>query len=90
MTVALLCSVASSALHLNASQVAANCALASSRVGARGDSADRYQVYSGEVRVGAIYRAHNTPGGDRWFWGLNGVQNGPGPFNGFVRTLDGA
>jgi hypothetical protein len=27
-----------------------------------GDGADRYQVYSGEVRVGAIYRAHNTPG----------------------------
>jgi hypothetical protein len=43
-----------------------------------GDGADRYQVYSGEVRVGAIYRAHNTPGGDRWFWGLNGVENGPG------------
>jgi hypothetical protein len=55
-----------------------------------GDGADRYQVYSGEVRVGAIYRAHNTPGGDRWFWGLNGVENGPGPFNGFVRTLDDA
>ena len=55
-----------------------------------GDSADRYRVYSGEVRVGAIYRAHNTPGGDRWFWGLNGVENGPGPFNGFVRTLDDA
>ena len=28
--------------------------------------------------------------GNKWFWGLHGVQNGPGPFNGFVRTLDDA
>ena len=55
-----------------------------------GDGADHYQVYSGTVRVGTIYRAHHTPGGDRWFWGLNGVQNGPGPFNGFVQTLEDA
>jgi hypothetical protein len=41
-------------------------------------------------RVGAIYRAHNTPDDDRWFWGLNGVENGPGPFNGFVPTLEDA
>jgi hypothetical protein len=26
----------------------------------------------------------------RWYWGLNGVENGPGPFNGFVPTLDDA
>jgi hypothetical protein len=28
--------------------------------------------------------------GNSWFWGLHGVQNGPGPINGFVRTLDDA
>jgi hypothetical protein len=55
-----------------------------------GDNADYYQVYSGQVRIGTIYRAHNTPGGDKWFWGFNGVQNGPGPFNGFVPSLDDA
>jgi hypothetical protein len=55
-----------------------------------GDCADHYQVYSGTARVGTIYRAHHTPGRDRWYWGLNGVQNGPGPFNGFVQTLEEA
>ena len=30
------------------------------------------------------------PTGNKWFWGLNGVQNGPGPFNGFVRTFEDA
>jgi hypothetical protein len=25
-----------------------------------------------------------SPGGSHWYWGLNGVQNGPGPFSGFV------
>ena len=51
-----------------------------------GASADRYQVYSGEVRVGTIYKTS----GNKWFWRLHGVQNGPGPFNGFVRTLEDA
>ena len=55
-----------------------------------GASADRYQVYSGEVRVGTIYKTSGNPSGNSWYWGLNGVQNGPGPFNGFVRTLEDA
>jgi hypothetical protein len=29
-------------------------------------------------------------GGNEWMWFLNGVQNGPGPFNGFVRTFEDA
>ena len=53
--------------------------------------ADHYQVYSGEVRIGTIYKTSGNPTGNQWYWGLNGVQNGPGPFNnGFVRTLDDA
>jgi hypothetical protein len=55
-----------------------------------GDGAEHFQVYSGAVRVGTIYRTHQHPGGNEWMWFLNGVQNGPGPFNGFVRTLDDA
>jgi hypothetical protein len=43
--------------------------------------ADHYQVYSGEVRIGTIYKTSGNPSGNEWFWGLNGVQNGPGPFN---------
>jgi hypothetical protein len=53
-------------------------------------SADHYQVYSGTVRVGTIYKTSGNPSGNSWFWGLNGVQNGPGPFNGFVLTLEEA
>jgi hypothetical protein len=53
-------------------------------------SANHYQVYSGEVRIGTIYKTASSPSGNEWFWGLNGVENGPGPFNGFVRTLDDA
>jgi hypothetical protein len=45
-------------------------------------SADHYQVYSGTVRVGTIYKTSGNPSGNSWFWGLNGVENGPGPFNG--------
>jgi hypothetical protein len=60
------------------------------RYGSSDASGDHYQVYSGQVCVGTIYRTHSRPGGNEWFWGLNGVQNGPGPFNGFVRTLDEA
>jgi hypothetical protein len=49
------------------------------------------QVYSGTVRVGTIYKTSGNPAGNQWYWGLNGVQNGPGPFNNeFVRTLDDA
>jgi hypothetical protein len=54
------------------------------------ESPDHFQVYSDQVRIGAIYQAHSTPGGERWYWGLNGVENGPGPFNGFVASLDEA
>ena len=54
-------------------------------------SADHYQVYTGTVRVGTIYKTSGNPTGHQWYWGLNGVQIGPGPFNnGFVRTLDDA
>ena len=54
-----------------------------------GDGADHFQVYSGAVRVGTIYRTLQHPdGGNEWMWFLNGVQNGPGPFNGFVRMLE--
>ena len=49
-------------------------------------SPDHFQVYTGQVRIGTIYKTS----GNSWFWGLNGVQNGPGPFNGFVGTLDDA
>jgi hypothetical protein len=37
-----------------------------------GDSADHYQVYSGTVRVGTIYRTHSRPGGKSF------RRNGPG------------
>ena len=50
------------------------------------DSPDRFQVYTGQVRIGTIYKTS----GNKWFWRLHGVQNGPGPFNGFVRTLEDA
>ena len=54
-------------------------------------SADHYQVYTVTARVGTIYKISGNPSGNSWYWGLNGVQNGPGPFNnGFVRTLDDA
>ena len=38
-----------------------------------GDSADRYQVYSGEVRVGAIYTTsgNTLPAVSDGIWGLN-------------------
>jgi hypothetical protein len=55
-----------------------------------GDGADHYQVYTGTVRVGTIYKTSGNPARNHWFWELNGVQNGPGPFNGFVRTLEDA
>jgi hypothetical protein len=55
-----------------------------------GDGADHFQVYSDAVRVGTIYKTSGNPAGNKWFWGLNGVQNGPGPFNGFVRTIEDA
>jgi hypothetical protein len=51
-----------------------------------GDSPDRFQVYTGQVRIGVIYKTS----GNQWYWGLNGVQNGPGPFNNGFRTLDDA
>jgi hypothetical protein len=54
------------------------------------DSPDHFQVYSGQVRIGTIYKTSGNPTGNQWYWGLNGVENGPGPFNGFVRTLDDA
>ena len=44
------------------------------------DRPDHFQVYSGQVRVGTIYKTSGNPSGNSWFWGLNGVQNGPGPF----------
>jgi hypothetical protein len=50
-------------------------------------SPEHFQVYRGEVRIGTIYRTHSTPGGNEWFWGLNGVQTGPVRFNGFAVTL---
>jgi hypothetical protein len=55
-----------------------------------GDRPDHFQVYTGQVRIGTIYKTSGNPSGNSWFWGLNGVQNGPGPFNGFVRTLEDA
>ena len=51
-----------------------------------GDGAEHFQIYTGQVRIGTIYKTS----GNKWFWGLHGVQNGPGPFNGFVRTLEDA
>ena len=54
------------------------------------DSPDHFQVYTGAVRIGTIYKTRGNPSGNSWFWGLNGVQNGPGPFNGFVLTLEEA
>ena len=55
------------------------------------DSAEHFQVYTGQVRIGTIYKTSGNPTGNQWYWGLNGVENGPGPFNnGFVRTLDDA
>jgi hypothetical protein len=48
------------------------------------DSPDRFQVYTGQVLIGTIYKTS----GNKWFWGLHGVENGPGPFNGFVPTLE--
>ena len=54
------------------------------------ESPDRFQAYTGQVRIGTIYKTSGSPTGNQWFWGLHGVQNGPGPFNGFVRTLDDA
>jgi hypothetical protein len=50
------------------------------------DSPDRFQVYTGQVLIGTIYKTS----GNKWFWGLHGVENGPGPFNGFVPTLEDA
>jgi hypothetical protein len=52
------------------------------------DRPDHFQVYTGQVRIGTIYKTSGNPAGNQWYWGLNGVQNGPGPFNGFVRTLE--
>jgi hypothetical protein len=54
------------------------------------DSPDHFQVYTGAVRIGTIYKTSGNPSGNSWYWGLNRVQNGPGPFNGFVRTLEDA
>jgi hypothetical protein len=47
------------------------------------DGPEHFQVYTGQVRIGAIYKTS----GNQWYWGLNGVENGLGPFDGFVRTL---
>jgi hypothetical protein len=55
-----------------------------------GDSPEHYQVYSGQIWVGTIYKSSGHPGGSQWYWGLNGVQNGPDPFSGFVQTIDDA
>ena len=38
------------------------------------DRPDHFQVYTGQVRIGTIYKTS----GNQWYWGLNGVQNGPG------------
>jgi hypothetical protein len=39
----------------------------------------------------SLQRHNGNPTGNQWYWALNGVQIGPGPFNnGFVRTLDDA
>ena len=54
------------------------------------DGSEHFQVYTGQVRIGTIYKSSGNPTGNRWYWGLNGVDNGPGPFNGFVRTLEDA
>jgi hypothetical protein len=53
-------------------------------------SPDHFQVYSGEVRIGTIYRTHQHPGGNEWMWFLNGVQNAPVRVNGFAVTFDDA
>jgi hypothetical protein len=39
------------------------------------DSPDHFQVYTGQVRVGTIYKTSGNPTGNQWFWGLNGVEN---------------
>jgi hypothetical protein len=33
-------------------------------------------------------RAHGTPGGNEWFWGLNRRAERPGPSNGFAQSLE--
>jgi hypothetical protein len=32
-------------------------------------SADHFQVYSGQVRIGTIYKTQQEIRGQRWFWG---------------------
>jgi hypothetical protein len=51
---------------------------------------DHFQVYSGEVRIGAIYRNSKNAEEPEWAWFLDGVENGPGYLNGFARTLEDA
>ena len=54
------------------------------------DSDQHYSAFSGDVSIGVIYRTPSHPDGAQWYWGLNGVHNGPVQFNGFVKTLDEA
>jgi hypothetical protein len=48
---------------------------------------DHFQIYSGEVRIGAVYRNSEDAEERQWAWFLDGVENGPGYLNGFARTL---
>jgi hypothetical protein len=34
-----------------------------------GDGADHFQVNSGDVRLGTIYKTSGNPAGNQWFWG---------------------
>jgi hypothetical protein len=34
-----------------------------------GDGADHFQVNSGDVRLGTIYKTSGNPSGNQWFWG---------------------
>jgi hypothetical protein len=49
-----------------------------------------FQCCGGHVPALSASAAIAAAAGNQWYWGLNGVENGPGPFNGFVRTLDDA
>jgi uncharacterized protein (DUF736 family) len=42
------------------------------------DSPEHFRVYTGQVRIGTIYKTSGNPSGKSWFWGLNAVQNGRG------------
>jgi hypothetical protein len=48
---------------------------------------NHFEVYSGDIRIGAVYRSSQNAVEREWAWFLDGVENGPGYLNGFARTL---